>query len=272
MIPVPKAYLFDVDGVLSDPVAKQVTNPELFAQIIIRLHRGEPVGLNTGRSTKWMIDRIIAPLRKKIDAKDLLSKFIAIGEKGATWVTFDEEGTMHFGEIKELSMDPNLLVKTKELVAKEYSDAMFFDDTKETMLSIEMRDGFDLTRFHTRQKTLDVQLQQLLEENGLAELYKIDSTTIATDVESPYVGKALGAERFLQFLSDKNISPAEFKTFGDSVSDFAMADELDRRGEKVTFIYVGNRDKLREVHKSYLIEYVGGFSDGTLTYLQQETT
>ena len=32
-----KAYLFDVDGVLTDPIEKHVTNPELFTQLIERL-------------------------------------------------------------------------------------------------------------------------------------------------------------------------------------------------------------------------------------------
>lgn len=265
---VPKAYLFDVDGVLSDPIEKKVTETKLFNEIIARLQKGEPVGLNTGRSTEWMVQRVITPLIDRLDAKNLLKKFVAIGEKGGTWITFDHEGNMKYGKAKDLAIPPEVLTEAKDLVETKYHDAMFFDETKETMLSIEMHDGFDLETFQQRQRALIEDLANLLEKKGLAEKYNIDPTTIATDVESPYVGKALGADRFLQFLRDNNIKISTFETFGDSKSDFAMADELERRGQQVRMIYVGDREKLGEFPRDYPVEYVGGFSQGTLAYLE----
>ena len=110
---------------------------------------------------------------------------------------------------------------------------MFFDATKETMLSIEMHDGFNLNMFHQRQKALVEDIKQLLKKYKLQDLYRIDLTTIATDVESPKVGKALGANRFLQFLKKINSKPQKFETFGDSKSDFEMSDELHKRKKKV---------------------------------------
>lgn len=49
---VDTAYLFDVDGVLTDPVEKRVDREEIFSEIISRLQSGQPVAFNTGRSTK----------------------------------------------------------------------------------------------------------------------------------------------------------------------------------------------------------------------------
>jgi hydroxymethylpyrimidine pyrophosphatase-like HAD family hydrolase len=265
---VKKSRLFDVDGVLSDPREKQVTEPELYNQIIKSLQVGEPVGLNTGRSTKWMVERFVNPLLERIEDKTILENFVAIGEKGGTWVTFDNEGNMHHGRAKELAIPSEVIAEAKGLVETNYSDSMFFDDTKETMLSIEMHDRFDLDTFHQNQRTLVEDLAQLLERKGLADKYNIDPTTIATDVESPSVGKALGTDRFLQFLRDKNITSAEFETFGDSKSDFAMADELERRGKSVKMVYVGDKEKLGEFSKEYAVAYVGNFSQGTLHYLQ----
>jgi hydroxymethylpyrimidine pyrophosphatase-like HAD family hydrolase len=265
------AYLFDVDGVLSDPKEKKVTQPELFQQVISILQKGEPLGLNTGRSTEWLLDRFINPLLDRINDKSILQNFFVVGEKGGTWITFNKEGVMHHGRDKELVILEELINKSKQLIEEKYHDSMFFDETKETMLSIEMRDGFSIETFHQRQKSLLEDLVQLLKKYSLEKTYNIDPTTIATDVESPKVGKALGADRFLQFLYDNDISPVEFITFGDSKSDFEMSDELERRGKKVKMIYVGDKEKLGEIHKNYLIEYIGDFSHGSLEYLKKHT-
>ena len=262
-----KAYLFDVDGVLTDPQEKRVTEPELFDQIIIKLQRHEPVGLNTGRSIEWLVERIVTPLLEKLHDKSLLQHFIVIGEKGGTWTAFDKEGNMHHEKMEELTISHDVIEDAKVLVEQKYGDAMFFDATKETMLSIEMHDAFDLDRFHQRQKALVKDLKRLLKKYKLQNIYRIDPTTIATDVESPKVGKALGADRFLQFLKKMDLEPQEFETFGDSKSDFEMSDELHKRGKKVKMIYVGDRLKLGEFPTEYPVDYIEGFCQGTLQYL-----
>lgn len=45
------AFLLDVDGVVTDPEKKQVVEPQIFDRIIENLTTGNPVALNTGRST-----------------------------------------------------------------------------------------------------------------------------------------------------------------------------------------------------------------------------
>lgn len=266
---VDTAYLFDVDGVLSDPREKRVTEEGIYTSVIERLQRGEPVGLNTGRSTEWMEERIIRPILEKIQDKSVLANFVAIGEKGGTWITFDEQGNMHHGRAQAISVPEDLNERARRLVEEKYGDSMFFDATKETMISIEMHDGYDLAEFTRRQAQLTEELVQILSETGQEKIYKVDPTTIATDIESPHVGKALGADRFLQFLTDRDIKPVQFKAFGDSASDLEMADELERKGRQVDFVYVGDRAKLGNVTKDYPIEYVGGFSQGTLEYLNR---
>ena len=263
------AYLFDVDGVLTDPAEKQVTESALYERIIEKLQNGEVVGLNTGRSTAWMIERIIEPLQAMINDKSLLVNFVAIGEKGGTWITFDSEGSVHHGRVNSLSVPIEFHYKVKNLIEDKYSDCMFFDDTKETMVSIEMKDGYDLVEFHRRQKELRVDLAKILTESGLENKYKIDPTTIATDIESPNVGKALGANRFLEFLDDQDIKPKHFVAFGDSRSDFEMADELERKNKPITFVYAGDKASLGILKKDYPIEYLEGYSQGTLAYLSR---
>lgn len=264
---VENAYLFDVDGVLSDPREKRVTEEGIYTRVIERLQRGEPVGLNTGRSTEWMEERIIRPLLEKLQDKSVLANFVAIGEKGGTWITFDEKGNMYHGRAQAISVPQDLNERVRQLVEEKYGDSMFFDATKETMISIEMKDGYKVEEFAKRQAELEGELAQILAETGQENTYKIDPTTIATDIESPHVGKALGADRFLQFLKDQDIKPARFIAFGDSRSDLEMADELERKQKSVEFVYVGDRAKLGNPQKGYPIEYIEGFSQGTLAYL-----
>jgi hydroxymethylpyrimidine pyrophosphatase-like HAD family hydrolase len=263
-----KAFLFDIDGVLTDPVEKKVTDSELLSQIMALLEKDQTVGLNTGRSTEFMSKQIVTPLLEKIQDKRILKSFIAIGEKGGTWIDFDENGQMIHGKDNTIAIPKDILDEGQKLVEEKYSDSMFFDATKETMLSIEMHDGFDLGRFQKRQHELNEDLLQLLQNKGATNKYKIDPTTIATDIESIIVGKAYGADRFLTFVEQLEKSPEEYITFGDSASDFPMADEIDRRGKNVTMVYVGNKEKLGEINKSYKVKFYEGFTKGTLHALK----
>lgn len=76
------AWLFDIDGVITHPEQKRVTEPRIIDEIIKRLQAGEPVALVTGRSLSWMIDRVVSPLEQKVNDKSLLTNFFGLGEKG----------------------------------------------------------------------------------------------------------------------------------------------------------------------------------------------
>lgn len=156
---------------------------------------------------------------------------------------------------------------SKLISTQKYNDAMFFDATKETMLTFEMRDGYNLDTFHSRQQQFVSELMKIIQKNNLSSSFIIDPSTISTDVESKYVGKALGTKRFLQFLVDTNVSVSNFVTFGDSKSDFEISDELERNDKKVTMIYVGDKEKLGEIQRKYTIEFLGNYSQSTLDYL-----
>lgn len=261
------AYLFDVDGVLSDPQEKQVTEPQLFDELIYLLIFGDIVCLNTGRSLVWMEERIINPLLEKIEDKKLLQRFIAIGEKGGSWMTFDEDGNKKHEIDRDITIPAALQQEVKQLIELKYADSMFIDTTKESMISIEMKDGFDINTYHTRQAELHEELDDLLINAGLTDRYKIDATHIAVDIENNHVGKAYGTVRLIRFLEEKQFDPEAYTAFGDSRSDFEMADELHERGKQVTFVFVGDKEKLGEISQLYPIEYVSGFSQGTLAYL-----
>lgn len=272
---VSSAYLFDVDGVLTDPVEKRVTDDRVYTEIIDRLTSGKPVGLNTGRSIEWMMKNFVTPLIDRMDAQGLdrqyLANLIAIGEKGGAWMTFDEEGTQHMGVVDSISVPGTLQASVQELIKAKYPESMFFDTTKKTMISVEMRDGHDLSDFTARQGELVADLVGLLGTFPGGNDYQIDPTTIATDIESPHVGKALGTDRFLEFLRVRGIVPTRFEAYGDSASDLSMAEELVERGESVQFIYVGDPSKITADGVKYGVKIPSQpYTRGTVEALRSE--
>ena len=146
----------------------------------------------------------------------------------------------------------------------KYADSMFIGDNKETMLSVEMRDGYDLATFQEQQNAFAQEAQAFVED---MPDWHIDKTTIATDFENVHAGKALGADRFLEFLKARNIVAEHVYAYGDSDSDLAMADELERRGQSVDFTYVGSNSTVTS-NKTYAVNNVGGYTSGTATALK----
>jgi hydroxymethylpyrimidine pyrophosphatase-like HAD family hydrolase len=264
------AWIFDVDGVLADPKHKTI-DEDFFDIIFDKLQKGEPVGLNTGRSIDWIIGKIVHPLLAKMEDKSSIVRFFAVGEKGATWMNFDSEGEMHRDKDDSFVLSHELRERMKKMVEEKFSDCVFFDDTKETMISIEMKDSYDIKKFTGRQNELNTEMKKIIEEVGNG--HRMDPTIIATDIEDVRVGKALGITRLLKWLEDNSFTPERFIAFGDSVPDLEMADELEKRGKKVTFVYVGDPQKLIEAEKNgkvknkAIIQNVGNFTQGTLEYL-----
>lgn len=270
---IPAARLFDVDGVLVNPKTKEISDPAIISEIANCLKRGEAVALNTGRSTTWVEEKIVSRLREHIDDPTIYRNFMVIGEKGGSWITFDEEGSAIHGQAPDLGIDETLRDSIAQLVIDEFGDSMFLDTTKQTMISVEMRDGYGLNEYRAIQARFTVKLTNLLAaQSNTAHKLKIDATTIAVDIENPYVGKALGVERFIELLKARNIaySEARFTAYGDSPSDAAMADELERRGLSVSFVFVGDTTKFEPNHRYPVISSSGGetYEAATLSHLR----
>lgn len=269
--PISEGQIYDVDGVLSDPITKQA--PEAVIQHLAeQLDRGVQVTLNTGRSTQWVEERIITPLRTLIKDPSHLHNALVIGEKGGTWTTYNQadDFTARHGASDAITVPSDVEEQVVALVAEKYSDIMYQSERKDTMISIEMIDGGDIDTFRARQAELVTDMRAILEAAGEDNKYRIDPTTIATDIESPYVGKDLGARRLVQFLrsNDINADEASFTAFGDSPSDLAMADELVRHGLHAKMVYVGKESDAIHDRGRYPIQRVGGFTTGTLSYFQ----
>lgn len=269
------AYLFDIDGVLTDPQAKRVELPEIFDELIKRLKQGFQIGLNTGRSLDFIIKEILDPLESKITDKKLLHNIIAIGEKGAAWITYDEKGDRTIRINENITVQQYIQSEVKKLINKQpYSETMFYDDTKRTMISIEelpvdRRIGTHEV-FKTAQNQLKKELHNLLTRHKLNEVLKIDPTRIATDIQNKHVGKALGARKFVEIMKERGIDPQKYLCFGDSASDHEMFEELLRLGKQTQFIFVGGREHLTGKDLDGVIFTDQHVDKGTLEFLQNE--
>lgn len=124
-----RAWLFDVDGVITNPEEK-IANPQILSEIARRLKRSEPVALATGRSIDFMRSRVVWPLRDLIASPTLLRNFLAVGEKGGTWISYNREGKEQENVDFDISIPKELIEKVKNLINEDFADVMFFDETK----------------------------------------------------------------------------------------------------------------------------------------------
>ena len=280
---VDEAYVFDVDGVITIPDSRQFDR-EIMEDIAERLSRGEPVILNTGRSISWVQERVIARLYHAHNVKDkaALQNLFVVGEKGGTWLTFDEKGLMHEHKDDSISVPQDLQDAVKRIVEEQFPKTMFFDETKHTMVSVEMKEYDDkrfegeitLEDFHKDQIQLLQILSELIKNKGLESFLDIDPTTIATDVQNKTVGKDFAIRKALTWLTARGFSPRKFVTFGDSKSDVAMATELHANGQNVEFVFVGkdsDRDYIQSANLPFPIHFTQAtFNRGTAEFLKRE--
>lgn len=235
--------IFDVDGVITNPQTKRITEPEILDEIIKRLEKEEPIALNTGRSVQWVKERVLNPLIKKIKDKIILQNLLTVGEKGGTWAEFDDQGNLAKNIDNNISVPNDLKNEIRNLIHAKYSDSMFYDESKLTMITSEMKDGYPLNDYRKKQIALSVEIKTLLANKGLTNKFKVDPTTIATDIENKFVGKHFAIKRIIDWVKKKGINPQKYITFGDSFeSDIPMAKELHSQGLRVEFAYVGEED------------------------------
>lgn len=259
---VKQMLIFDVDGVIANPQEKKVTEPEILDYIIQRLEKNEPIALNTGRSLVWLVNRILDPILEKIKYKKIIQNFFASGEKGGTWITFDKGGVIQYRKDKTISIPLTLQKRVRNLIKSEFSDSMFYDETKETMISVEMKDNYEIEKFTERQIILIKKLQKIIIEENSDKQLKIDPTIVATDIENKHVGKGFAMERILKWLNEKNVKPQKFITFGDSLSDLPMPQKLYEKKYNVEFVYVG-KNKIIKSYPFPIIYTKKFFGEGT---------
>ena len=231
----------DVDGVVANLKNKKA-NPQMLQYIYKELINSMPVALNTGRSLDTVVEKVISPLTKNKNNKSFLKNLIVVGEKGGTCMTFDKNGQPQRHIDKSISISPNLQRDIRDLVAAKYSRSMFYDMPKKTMVSTEMKDGYDMKKYAGDQKLLLLGVKEIIKKYNLENILEIELNPIALDVQHKYVGKHLGIRRILNWIAEKKIRVSNFTTIGDMPSDIKMAQELNKNNFSIIHVYVGEKE------------------------------
>ncbi|MFI5265542.1 MAG: HAD family hydrolase, partial [Candidatus Levyibacteriota bacterium] len=139
---------------------------------------------------------------------------------------------------------------------------------KTTMISVEMKDGFDNDVYSKQQKILHEKIEQLLSLPEYKNLkLRIDPSQISLDIQPQGAGKHLGAVRIEKWLQENNYKPEKVIMFGDSPSDIEMAEELEDRF-LCEFVFVNDSAKLDTKNLTCKVVFTkASFTQGTLEYL-----
>lgn len=253
-------YVFDLDGVITNPENSAVNN-NVLAKIHGILAGGSRVAVNTGRSYAWVEQNLVHYLESHNDAS-LFELLLVVCEKGGEMIHWQHGQSTVSPSKYALSKTDYDKVKA-HFDRADNIDTMFWDDTKRTMATIEKYPSANLAEFHIQQQALTASLRDLFQ----GEAVKIDPTTIATDVESPQAGKYGGAEIIHEWASSGALEAACI-CFGDSISDYDMAVCFADKNLPTTFVYVGKApEKLPQDARINVVVPSRNFDQGTLEYL-----
>lgn len=259
-----RAFLLDVDGVITDPERKSV-KPEMIEALIERLRAGEPVALVSGRAMNWLLDRVVNPLVEKVHDSKLLERLIVFAEFGGSRVWF-ENGQQKRSLDREMSVPDDIAKRAKD-IALEFSDFMFVDPDKKTMVSVEMRDGLTVEEFKIHQDELDKRLQVLVDEAGIGREFEVHSDTIATNLRARNSNKGQATKQVLEWIRSAGIKPSSYYAVGDASSDKEMFDEIINQRLNGRFIFVGGRERLNLDDKR--ITYTNSrYDEGVIEFLK----
>lgn len=245
--------VFDIDGVLTNP-RTMVFNGAALTRIAHDLETRIPVAFNTGRSTEWVMDRVMPLLMKSI-GHDALSNLLVVAEKGGVRVIF-QDGTPQIEEDRTLSLPDAFVHDVRQLLVAPLPDGgqlsrtVFWDEGKRTMGSVEKLPEAPMEQYTDARVHLREGLERLLVAHDLTQ-FKIDETTIATDIEHHSAGKHKGAEKILEWLTARHQSIDTIYSFGDSASDEIMAQVFGEHGYASTFVYVGQAPLQLQTSASY---------------------
>ncbi|NCN45470.1 MAG: hypothetical protein COU63_02905 [Candidatus Pacebacteria bacterium CG10_big_fil_rev_8_21_14_0_10_36_11] len=259
-------WVFDIDGVLTDPISKKVDNPAIFSFLNKRLSNNIPVLLNTGRSSDWVIKNICKYIDKKLSKK----MFFCVCEMGAVILKTDQDGN-YTSKITENNIIPIQLKNTvQSIVDCIYHDSMFVDQSKKAILTIEMMKGFPLEKYRLEQSKLKATIDIILKNYYPSIHIRPSSSTIAIDIKPQNFDKKLGAFKIYKWLNEHHFilkNQLKIICFGDSVSDMQMSDFFSEKGLMTEFVFVGeSKHYLNALYPVFTTSKK--YTDGALEYLQ----
>ncbi len=263
--------LFDVDGPIASPISRTIAIDSILSDLVTLVSAGVPIAFITGRSDVFIREHVILPLFAAGLGAALAvpgARMFGVFEKGATWAPITAEG---MGELRmdlSVALPQPVVDEIRELVASEFSDTMFFDETKNAMISVEQRTDVEHARYRAAQRRFDEASFAVLARHGLGVRYgdqnsadendelpfRVDTTIISTDIESVLLDKDRAAERALEYFAEHGPLPRLWRSVGDSRSDYLMADHLHAAGYEVAHVDVRPSDGMLERPYPIIVE------------------
>jgi len=263
--------LFDVDGPIASPVTRRIAIPSIIDDLVLLAAAGVPISFITGRSDAFIRDEVITPLLAAGLGEALAdpqNRMFAVFEKGAAWTPVTAGGLGDVVVDDSVALPDVVVDEVRELVASEFSDTMFFDETKRAMISVEQRTDVAHADYVEAQKLFNEAAYAVVARHGLGVRFgdretpdasglvpfRLDPTIISTDIESVQLDKDRGAERALEYFASSGPLPRLWRSVGDSRSDYLMADHLHSAGYDVAHVDVRPSDGILERPYDVIVE------------------
>lgn len=281
--------IFDIDGPVTDPASRKIEHSEILDLTLDFITARGYVAYNTGRASAIAHQRVISPLLARAQAcgvnPEIVRRHVSVfAEKGAV-TSFWDDGLGRWSH----RIDPATVVSAglrSEITSLLHSDPefqtyIFFDSTKETMISVEMRHEtagpapapVTVGVFKSVAERFAAEARQVAKDRGYDDL-EVDCTTIAVDIQRLGVGKDRGTRLAFDWLHQLGKQARRVHCFGDSGSDVAMAAEayslmshwFADAGERVIYVNVGTD---LAIDGGFLVRrFPGMYGRGTVAYLR----
>ena len=193
--------LLDVDGPIASPVSRTIAIRSIVTDLVTLAGAGVPIAFITGRSETFLRHQVVAPLLAA--GMPETAAVFGVCEKGGVFFPIGASGIGEVTVDTAVALPEEYFSALRRLVAADFADTMFFDDTKHVMISIEQRTDVPHERYVAAQPAMNEAAFALLVRQGLgARLgerevpdargrvdFRIDATIISTDVESVTLDK-----------------------------------------------------------------------------------
>ncbi len=254
----PLGLLLDVDGPIASPETRTIATPSIVTDLVTLAGGGVPIAFITGRSAAFIREQVVAPLIAAGLPAD--ARMYGVCEKGAVWFPITSEGMGQPVVDDTVALPQPVVDAVRQLVVDRFSDTMFFDETKQAMISVEQRTDVAHQDYLDAQSAFNDAAFDILVAHGLGVKlgtrvspdqsgevpFRLDPTVISTDIESVLLDKDHGAERALAFFAESGPLPTVWRSVGDSRSDYLMADHLHQAGYDVAHVDVRPSDGVLE--------------------------
>ena len=263
-------YLFDIDGVLTNPHTPEIIQPHMIEILTTFLKRGIPMGFISGRPMWWLRDELIKKMEMEVTKENLDKKILDLlyvaGEFGA--VTAVHINGEKIEKLDEKYMIPNEIKDKLATYAQSIKDTVFIEK-KQTLFTVHRNEGLSQEEFRKVKSEIIAKFKSILQNYPEIEIL---SDPIAINVRHKKVNKTIATDNFISWLKDKKISPEKFFVFGDSLTDLEMAVELQKQQLPFEFIYVGKEEELNGIQYGFPITVTKAECDeGTIECLTAHT-